>query len=115
MTILDRLLNPPVTWMLTRHLRAADRLPAPKRVRFLHDVSQSVLIGIGTAVFGVVVSVLLGLFCAYCYATYPISPPEYPASMWVFFGVIAILMCLGSVWLGLVYVDFRRRLEPFLT
>ena len=115
MTVLDRLTSPLATWMLTRHLRAADRLHSPKRVRFLRSASRGATVGLLVQALGVCASVLLGLFCACCYATYPASPPEYPASMWVFFGVISILMCLGFTWLGWVYADFRRRLQPFLT
>ncbi len=115
MTVFDRFIDPSSTWVLKRYLRAADRLPAPKRMRFLHSASRVAQIGIGTAVFGGCGSVLLGAFSGYGYATYPVSPPEYPASMWVFFGVISILTCLGHLFLGWVCLDFRHRLRPFIT
>ena len=59
-------------------------------------------------------SALICLFCGYGYATYPASPPEYPGSLWIFFGVVSGLLCLFHGFIGLVMADFRRRLKPLL-
>ncbi len=101
--------------MLARCSRRAARLSAPKRARFLRGVSQGAMIGMGSAVLCGGGSALTCLFCSYGYATYPAFPPEYPASLWIFFGVVSGLLCLLHGFIGLVMVDFCRRLKPLLT
>ena len=112
---LGRLTNSTATWLLARYLRRADRLSGSKRAHFLRRASRGALVGIGTSVLCACGSVLICLLCGYSYATYPASPPEYPASMWVFFGMASALVCFFHVFLGLVCLDCRRRLQPFVT
>ena len=114
-TVLGRLTNSLVTWMLACCLRRAERLSVPKRTRFLRGTSRGAVIGMSSAVLCGGGSALMCLFCGYGYATYPASPPEYPASLWIFFGVVSGFLCLLHGFIGLVMMDFRRRLKPLLS